>query len=273
MGKLLTIVSSLVLTASLINAETVDIHSGWNLLGTGAQDINVSATFADKDISLVWGYRNIQKDWVAASPNGDYTPEQLVATSSVQEYFQSVPAHMGYWVKSENTQSQAVEIIYVDSLSIEPAPSTPSTLAKKTGQTTSYANYDDGYYQKGATPNYTRDSDIVQDHLTGLMWQDDATPSAMTWTDAGAYCSALTLGGYTDWRLPTRAELQGIADYGRYNPAIDPTFQNTISYFYWSSTAGADGTDDAWYLNFDSGGQNNDNKAYDGYVRCVRAGQ
>nr|MBC8236666.1 DUF1566 domain-containing protein [Candidatus Sulfurimonas ponti] len=152
-------------------------------------------------------------------------------------------------------------------------PSTPSTLAKKTGQTTSYANYDDGYYQKGATPNYTRDSDIVQDHLTGLMWQDDATPSAMTWTDAGAYCSALTLGGYTDWRLPTRAELQGIADYGRYNPAIDPTFQNTVSNVYWSSTTYANGTGNAWYLHFYVGYQYNYTKTGSFYVRCVRAGQ
>jgi len=53
--------------------------------------------------------------------------------------------------------------------------STTITTLKKTGQTTSYTAYDDGYYQTGVTPSYTRDdtNDIVTDNLTGLMWQDD----------------------------------------------------------------------------------------------------
>lgn len=116
MKKTTLLTGALLLWSSLLTADTIDLQPGWNLLGTGTEQIDINATFVDKDISLVWGYRNIQKDWVASSPNGDYTPEQLVTNSSVQEYFESVPAHMGYWVKSENTQSQTVDIIYVNSL-------------------------------------------------------------------------------------------------------------------------------------------------------------
>jgi len=146
-----------------------------------------------------------------------------------------------------------------------------STL-KKTGQTKSYDTNgnevtdgslkDDGFYQKGVTPSYTRDdaNDIVTDNLTGLMWQDDDTLVTKQWLTttnyntceydtsspecydtsgdtAASYCSNLTLGGYTDWRLPTSKELEGIVDYGKSYPAIDTTkFQSFSSSHYWSST-------------------------------------
>jgi hypothetical protein len=41
----------------------------------------------------------------------------------------------------------------------------------KTGQTTSYTDYDDGYYQKGITRSYTDNDDgTITDNVTGLMW-------------------------------------------------------------------------------------------------------
>ena len=56
----------------------------------------------------------------------------------------------------------------------------------KTGQTTTYTNFDDGYYQKGSTKTYTRDSvaQIVTDNYTGLMWQDDVIGTTTTWQGA-----------------------------------------------------------------------------------------
>ena len=161
------------------------------------------------------------------------------------------------------------------------------SMLKKTGQTKSYDEYgnevtdgsikDDGYYQKGVTPSYTRDDtkEIVTDNITGLMWQDDADASSVTknWSDAKTYCENLTLGGYTDWRLPSIDELEGIVDFEHYNPAIDPTFQHVTSYFYWSSTTYAVRTDYAWIVNFGSGYSDGGGKTRTSYVRCVRAGQ
>ncbi|MBU1667439.1 VCBS repeat-containing protein [bacterium] len=185
-----------------------------------------------------------------------------------------------------------------------------TSSVKKTGQTISYdesgnevadgTQRDDGHYQKGTTSSYTRDDDneVVTDNLTGLMWQDDAAVASVQkqWlTDANydtcrnntsdpacfdttgdtatTYCDELVMGGFEDWRLPTRKELQGLADYGRYSPAINSTFVNTMSDYYWSSTTYANRSNLAWSVYFYSGNQNYDGKGNGYYVRCVRAGQ
>jgi len=51
---------------------------------------------------------------------------------------------------------------------------------------------------------------------TGLTWTKQDNGSDVNWDQAKAYCSNLRLGGFTDWRLPTIDELQGI-----YDPSID----------------------------------------------------
>jgi hypothetical protein len=49
------------------------------------------------------------------------------------------------------------------------------------------------------------------DPATGLMWTGQSSLSfrgAMNWDDAGTYCSSLTLGGFSGWRLPTIPEMR-----------------------------------------------------------------
>ncbi len=153
-----------------------------------------------------------------------------------------------------------------------------SSKIKKTGQTISYYPKDDGDYQKGVTPSYTRDDEkeIVTDNITKLQWQDDEEAKTIykNWQDARDYCSNLNLGGYTDWRLPSVVELQSIVVDGKYNPAIDTTvFVNYASSFYWSSTTYASYTYNAWEVNFNKAYTFNYYKLYDAFVRCVREGQ
>ena len=194
----------------------------------------------------------------------------------------------------------------------ELAPTATHPL-KKTGQTKSYENNttevsdgslkDDGHYRKGVDTNYTRDDvkEIVTDHVTGLMWQDDADAKTIRkqWlTDANydtckdndasaacsdtggdvtiaTYCAALDLGGYTDWRIPSADELAGIIDYGRSNPSIDPTFQNTSASYYWSATDHVSDSShtDAWHVGFSDGKVQYFclyGKSRNWHVRCVR---
>ena len=125
--------------------------------------------------------------------------------------------------------------------------------------------------------------EIVTDNITKLQWQDneEAKTVTKTWEEAKSYCQNLTLGGYTDWRLPTIVELQSIVDDFMYQPSLDTTaFLNysTSYYGYWSSTTFASyNTSNAWIITFTEGlilpNEKYRGDDYNRYVRCVRAGQ
>ena len=51
-----------------------------------------------------------------------------------------------------------------------------------------------------------------KDNASGLIWSAKDNGSDTNWVQASNYCKNLTLGGYTDWRLPTRKELETIFD-------------------------------------------------------------
>ena len=121
---------------------------------------------------------------------------------------------------------------------------------------------------------FSRDNDkeVVIDNATNLIWQDnsDAKTIKKNWKEAINYCENLTLGGYSDWYLPNINQLYSIADKTKYKPAIDPTFQNVVSNYCWSSTTSASGSSNACYVNFGCGNGSWDDKSSYYYVRCVR---
>jgi len=114
----------------------------------------------------------------------------------------------------------------------------------------------------------------VLDNSTGLIWTRDNVPGGrMNWKDAQEACAKLTLGGFSDWRLPTIKELLTLVDYGRHAPAIDSVF-NCESAWYWSSTPLASSPGDcAWYVYFKYGLAFWDSPNGYGFVRAVRVGQ
>jgi hypothetical protein len=151
----------------------------------------------------------------------------------------------------------------------------PGFISKlQTGQTTSFHANDDVNLSRGIARSYSRDDtkEVVVDNVTQLMWQDNADANTITkgWTDAVAYCEDLTLGGYSDWRLPSIEELRSIIDIGRYDPAINPVFQNVVSHGYWSSSTFVGGTSGAWGVGFGYGDDYWGGKSHSLYVCCVR---
>jgi len=178
-----------------------------------------------------------------------------------------------------------------------------NAVLKKTGQIKSFDTNgnevtdnsikDDGYYQTGVLPRYTRDdaTGIVTDHVTGLQWQDDVDSVQKPWLTqdnfdncqngdndacydtsgdtAATYCETLSLDG-GNWRLPTAMELDSIVDYSRNGPAIDPIFQSAEPLYYWSSTTRAVYEDRAWGVYFGDGERYIDGKDGANAVRCVR---
>lgn len=122
----------------------------------------------------------------------------------------------------------------------------------------------------------------VTDNSTGLIWQKcsagqnndgtcGGTVSYYNSDQALSYCSALSLGGRDDWRLPNVKELKSLIDNTSYSPAIDAvSFPNTSAYYYWASTTLAGITGNAWFVLFDDGYVQATAKYSLMAVRCVR---
>jgi hypothetical protein len=133
--------------------------------------------------------------------------------------------------------------------------------------------------------------ECVKDNITGLIWEGKPTTglraAGNSYTnlgdnsanDASTYVSAVNaakLCGYSDWRLPTADELQGLVDYSvAYpRPTIDATwFPNTQQYAYWTGTRYASDARFAWAVDFDYGFVYNGHNRYyyaSSHVRLVR---
>ena len=172
----------------------------------------------------------------------------------------------------------------------------------KTGQTTSYADYDDGYYGKGVAwpnPRFTDNGDgTVTDNLTGLIWLKNANcDGAKTWANAltwanGLYDGCGSCGGTNndcdlsdgssagDWRLPNVRELFSLIDFSQDNPALPnghafDNVQGGQGDFYWSSTTHSWNTNLAWYLSMRLGDVVGRSKifGFTHFVWPVRGGQ
>ena len=125
--------------------------------------------------------------------------------------------------------------------------------------------------------DFSRDDsvEIVTDNITGLQWQDDSDAKTVTktWIEAINYCEALTLGGYSDWRLPNFNELYFLADRNTSSPTIDSVFQNVALSSYWQSTTIEGYKTYAWMVFFTNGLATVSHKSFTQNVRCVRAGE
>ncbi len=258
-----------------------NIRSGVTVFGV-AGDTNVvntsSGTAAASDI------KSGQVAWVDGNEVTGTIPTQTVSNATVS---QSAGYYSAFDLSTVDTDLAAANIksgvvIYGVNGSYLGGGSLPVT-----GQTTSYADYDDGYYEMGSAFNYqtsdpAANGDIVTtDNVTGLIWASDGNEAGCNWgqqTNWNAaidWCSNLDFAGYDDWRLPNVKELQSIIDYGTISPAIDTTyFINTKSDFYWSSTTVDDDISVAWYVSFYNGYVYGNNKTSNfDYVRAVRGGE
>jgi hypothetical protein len=124
---------------------------------------------------------------------------------------------------------------------------------------------------------------VITDQMTDLQWQKLTAPNTYNWTAAKAYCDNLFQGGYEDWRLPTRVELQSLVDYTTNctGPTINNVFfPDTQTTDYWTSEFLA-GSQRAWSISFGSGsgyggvacvsgGYGVCGAPYSNYIRCVR---
>jgi len=131
-------------------------------------------------------------------------------------------------------------------------------------------------------PKFSKD--IVK--IGNLMYQNQPFTKEYTWKKAKGYCKDLTLGGYNDWRLPTRSELNNISNikmYGKYDSYsnwekwfdknkhrrlknskgkyhfVDKRFIENMPEDSWFWTSESKDSSYAWYI-----------KSNDNYALCVR---
>ena len=120
--------------------------------------------------------------------------------------------------------------------------------------------------------SYTTATDTVEDQVTGLLWQRVAPVQTYDWWDARAYCAGLDLGGRTDWRLPTRLELESILDVGRANPSIDViAFPDDRKDLFWTASPVLFSSL-AYGIRFDEGYVYDHDPYTTGAARCVAGG-
>jgi hypothetical protein len=151
----------------------------------------------------------------------------------------------------------------------------------RTGQTRKFMSADDGDLRVGrpwSEPRFTENRNgTVTDHLTGLMWTQNADKAngKTDWEEAVRGAAGCADGGFTDWRLPNRNELESLIDLGRSDPALSKghPFTGVQSAYYWTSTTIANNEDNAWVVHFYIGFVTHDDKAGSHYVWYVRGGQ
>ncbi len=130
-------------------------------------------------------------------------------------------------------------------------------------------------------PNLTDNGNgTVTDNLTGLIWEKKTTETeayTFTYDNAITYCNDLVLGGYSDWRVPTRKEFSTLLNYGVVSPSLDITYFPDYSYIlpdeinYWTSSDYYNDPSKAWVVQISFGLIDKLTKTYATpiKVRCV----
>ena len=80
---------------------------------------------------------------------------------------------------------------------------------------------------------------VVTDRVTGLTWEQTATPGTFDQPTAASYCTNNRTGGLSGWRLPTVTELVSLVDFTVPLPGatIDgAAFAGTAADKFWTST-------------------------------------
>jgi hypothetical protein len=107
--------------------------------------------------------------------------------------------------------------------------------------------------------------------INNEMWEDtkEAANTAIEWEEAKKYCEKLTIGGFTNWDLPTIGQLKNLHENHK-----DEIYNGFGGVFYWSSNTSKDDKDIWQYaevLNVENSEiERSVQEIKTGRVRCVR---
>ena len=164
-------------------------------------------------------------------------------------------------------------------------------------------SYSDGWTQieaecKGGCDQTRQECKPWEDPDSGLIWS--MRSDLMTWDMIADYCSNLSEGGFSDWRVPSIDELRtliqgcpyvkpgaycGVSDgclssgCWNYKCVLCENVDNNsytkmddahTGWHLWSASEISDNTDHIWEIDLRAGGLRKESKNERGFVRCVR---
>jgi len=147
---------------------------------------------------------------------------------------------------------------------VDPSDNTHGLVCAIQDQSSGIRWYNGSYSTTGATGTAVGTGST---NTTTIITEQGATATSY----AAGLARAYTAGGYTDWFLPSKDELNQM--YLKKTDINTTALANGgvifTNFYYWSSTE--DGNYNAWSQSFDSGYQDNSVKTYTDIVRAVRA--
>ncbi len=130
-------------------------------------------------------------------------------------------------------------------------------------------------YENGEFLNQQERNPLVYtDTVSGLMWSRNGNiaDEKMTWDDAMRWVEKLNYGGYSDWRLPTKDELEAFEKRGGESPFKwfnANGYKNVQDSNYWTSSI-ANYSAQAWVVSMEVAYKNYLSKNFNYYVWPVR---
>jgi hypothetical protein len=199
----------------------------------------------------VWSLPDTQRTWSDAntycssksSLYHTWRLPTLLELSQIVDAAKSAPAvdttfftdmqSASYWTSDAAGAGTAWTVNFAD------GSTTPvsQTAVANTICTESYSTYSGEYLDYG--------DGAIADTRTNTMWQKSDFPAA-SWESALAQCEQSQVGGYTDWRLPTKNDLQTVIDPA--SASLWPTVFSSHAGSYWSSTTRNDAPASAWVV-------------------------
>jgi len=128
------------------------------------------------------------------------------------------------------------------------------------GSSTSYTNAGQDASYTSKTPSFTNNGNkTITDNISSLMWTKTADTNGdgsinssdkKSQSAAQSYCSDLTLGGYSDWRLPDIKTMYSLINFNGKDPSGDesvlkPFLDTTVFDFAYGDTSAGERTIDA----------------------------
>jgi hypothetical protein len=162
--------------AELLLASKADVNAQAN---NGTTPLHLAAGKGNKDIVEL--LLNNKADVNAVDKDG-WSPLHSALTYGQKDIEDMLRQNGGQNLPAPKQAAQA-----------PPADKTP----KETGKDGRFISYDNG---------------TVLDTKSNLMWSASDNGSAVSWPGAKTYAGNYRGGGYSDWRLPTLAELSGLYD-------------------------------------------------------------